>query len=250
MVAGSPRLGPSAVGGAAGTRPGHARTTRSGWSTADGMPQRGDGRTLAEQVRALERVSPAPRPRRGDHHRRGGARAGARPGEIVLLSGPAGQRGVAGGRRGRRSWWTARTTRRRRTRHRAAEPPAPSPGRATVGGSSVALAGDSGARGAGDGPARTGDPPVQALAHVGGAATLALPGVASGWWTVRRSWTRTSSRRRPAAGVRCGSHRWRAWPVGHRPYVAAACAVLERNRRVTGEVTRSRSAGWVGRAPS
>jgi aerotolerance regulator-like protein len=211
--------------------------------TADRVPQRGDAGTLAEQLRRLE-VSP----RRLDL---GAALTLAgeilapqsKPGEIVLLSdlqatavSPAAiDLPLLVGR--------------------PAEPSPPNVGVARLetgtqpwssdgGRVVVSLAGDSGT--AVPVTTRIGQrPPVQALAHAGGAASLALPGAAAGWWTVEAELAPDEFRLddRRLGVVRVAPVARATWDTGSR-YIAAAGEVLASNRRVTGgdEVTFGRLA--------
>ena len=199
--------------------------------TADGIPQRGDAGALRARLEALD-VSP---------HRLdlGGAltlardvlAAESRPGEITLLSdvqasaispAQAGAPVIVG---------------------RPAAPPPPNVGIADVqtgpqpwsvdgGRVSVRLAGDSGL--AVPLTARLADRPArQALGHVGGAATLSLPGVPSGWWTLTAELgpdeLRADDQR--IGVVRVAPVARVAWDSTSR-YVAAACEVLASNRRI------------------
>ncbi len=206
--------------------------------TADAVPQRGDAQALGEQVRGL-----AVSPRRLDL---GAALSLAsevlapesKPGEIVLLSdlqatavSPAEVTAplVIG---------------------RPAEPPPPNAGIARVqtgaqpwssdgGRVVVAVAGDSGA--AVPVTTRIGQRPGrQALAHAGGAATLMLPGVGPGWWTVEAELAPDELRLddHRVAVVRVAPVARAAWDTNSR-FVAAAGEVLASNRRLArgGEVT-------------
>jgi hypothetical protein len=199
--------------------------------TADGIPQRGDAATLDARLDALD-VSP---------HRldlgaaltlaRDVLAADPRPGEAVLLSdmqasavssADPGAPVLVG---------------------RPDAPPPPNAGIAQVqtgaqpwsgdgGRVSVVLAGDSGL--AVPLTARLAErPPRQALGHVGGAATLALPGVPSGWWTLTAELgpdeLRADDRR--IGVVRVAPVARVAWDSASR-YVAAACEVLAANRRI------------------
>ncbi|HEX2219808.1 MAG TPA: BatA and WFA domain-containing protein [Gemmatimonadales bacterium] len=199
--------------------------------TADGVPQRGDPRTLTSQLDALE-ISP----RRLDLGSavilaRDVLGTDQRPGEIVLLSdlqasavSPAdpGVPLLVG---------------------RPDAPPPPNVGIARMetgaqpwsgegGRVSLALDGDSGLAVALT--ARLGSrPPRQALGRAGSAVTLQLPGAPSGWWTLvaelapdelRADDQRTGVVRiAPVARVR--------WDTASR-HVAAACEVLAANRRI------------------
>jgi hypothetical protein len=215
--------------------------------TADGIPQRGDAGTLTAQLDALG-VSP---------HRldlgaaltlaRDVLAADPRPGDVALLSdmqasavSPAqpGAPVLVG---------------------RPDVPPPPNVGIAEVqtgaqpwsgdgGRVNVMLAGDSGP--AVPLTARLAErPPRQALGHVGGAATLALPGVPSGWWTLTAELgpdeLRADDRR--IGVVRVAPVARVAWDSASR-YVVAACEVLAANRRIArgDEVTF----GHLGRGSS
>ena len=231
VVAGSPRL--AQLRSAAREVLARATPEDAVWLiTAEGVPQRGDSRALADQDGAL-----AVSPRRLDLGAAITAADGvlapeSRRGGIVLLTDL------------QASAVTRAEPRVPLVVGRPSDPPPPNAGIARLatgaqpwssdgGRITVTLAGDSGAavplvawldrR-----------PQRQALAHVGGAATLALPGAPSGWWTVtaeldpdelRSDDQRISAVRIAAvAGVSCSA--------GER-YVAAACGVLESNRRIT-----------------
>ncbi len=211
--------------------------------TADGVPVRGDARQLADQLRRLEASS-----RRLDLGAALGLAAevlGAesRPGEIALLSDlqasavsaaevtvplvvgrpsapPPLNAGIARLETGAQPWSTDGS-------------------RVTVG-----LVGDSGT--AVPVTARIGDRPGrQALAHVGGAATLALPSVPAGWWTVEAELAADELRLddRRVAAVRVAPVARVEWDSASR-YVATAAGVLEANRRIVrgDEVTFGRLA--------
>jgi hypothetical protein len=199
--------------------------------TADGTPQRGDVGALTAQLDALD-VSP---------HRldlgtaltlaRELVASDSRPGEVVLLSdlqasavspAPAGAPALIG--------------------RPEADPPAnvgiaevqpgAQPWSVDGGRVSVVLVGDSGL--AVPLTARLGErPPRQALGHAGGAATLALPGVPSGWWTLTAELgpdeLRADDRR--IGVVRVAPVARVSWDSASR-HVAAACEVLAANRRI------------------
>ena len=231
VVAGSPRL--AQLRSAAREVLARATPEDAVWLiTAEGVPQRGDSRALADQVGAL-----AVSPRRLDLGAAITAANGvlapeSRRGGIVLLTDL------------QASAVTRAEPRVPLVVGRPSDPPPPNAGIARLatgaqpwssdgGRIMVSLAGDSGA--AVPLVARLDRRPQrQALAHVGGAATLALPGAPSGWWTVtaeldpdelRSDDQRISAVRIAAvAGVSCSA--------GER-YVAAACGVLESNRRIT-----------------
>ena len=230
VVGGAPRM--TAIREAARVVLARATADDALWLlTADGIPQRGDARSLETQLAALE-VSP----QRLDL---GAAVALARdvlatdtrPGEIVLLSdlqasavSPADPGGAL-------------------LVGRPADPPPPNVGIARVetgaqpwssdgGRVQVALAGDSGL--AVPLTARLAErPPRQALGHAGSAATLALPGVPSGWWILTAELgpdeLRADDRR--LGVVRVAPVARVAWDSATR-YVAAACDVLVANRRI------------------
>jgi hypothetical protein len=211
--------------------------------TADGTPRRGDLRALGEQVGAL-----TPSSRRLDL----GAAIGlagellasdSRPGEMVLLTdlqasavspasptvpllvgrpedAPPPNVGVVGLNTGSQPWSS-------------------DGGRITV-----MLDGDSGASVPVSG--RLGERPArQTLAHVGGATTLALPGVASGWWSVTAALDPDELRMddRRVGVVRVAPVARVSWDTASR-YIAAACEVLLANRRIArgDEVTLGRLA--------
>ena len=231
MVAGSPRL--AQLRSAAREVLARATPEDAVWLiTAEGVPQRGDSRALTDQVSAL-----ALSPRRLDL---GAAITAAdevlapesRPGGIVLLTDL------------QASAVTPAQPKVPLVVGRPSDPPPPNAGivRLATGAQpwssdggriTVSLAGDSGA--AIPLVARLDRRPQrQALAHVGAAATLALPGAPSGWWTVtaelgpdelRADDQRIGAVRVAAvAGVGCSAAD---------RYVAAACAVLQANRRIT-----------------
>jgi len=210
---------------------------------ADGVPRRGDRRTLLDGVAALP-VSP----RRVDLGSAlglaGEVLAGeSRPGEIALLTdlqasavSPADLQVplVVG---------------------RPDEPPprnvgiarletGPQPWSADGGRLTVSLIGDSGA--GTPVTARVGNrPPRQALVHVGGAAVLPVAGLTAGWWEADAELDpdelRVDDRR--VAVVRVAPVARVNWESASR-YVAAACEVLESNRRIARgtEVTLGRLA--------
>ena len=199
--------------------------------TADGVPLRGDPSQLGEQLRSLG-VS-ARRLDLGEALRLAGEVLGAepRPGEIVLLSdlqatavGPAAVSVpiVIG---------------------RPEDPPPPNAGIARLetgaqpwssdgGRLVVALDGDSG--NAVPVSARIGDRPGrQALVHTGGAASVALPAVPAGWWTVEAELAADELRLddRRVGAVRVAPVARVRWDSASR-YIATAAGVLEANRRI------------------
>ena len=231
MVAGSPRLARLQAAGRGVLA--RARPEDAVWLlTAEGIPQRGDRRALADQVSALD-VSPR-RLDLGEAITLAGQVLApeTRPGEIVLLSdlqasavSPADSRvPLLVGRPGDPPPPNAGIVRLAT----GAQPWSGDGGRVTI-----SLAGDSG-------PAvplvaqLDRRPGRQALAHIGAAATIALPGAPSGWWTV--------SAELDPDELRADDHRVGAvrvapvarvdWDSAGR-FVAAACAVLEANRRIT-----------------
>ncbi|MGI9041887.1 MAG: BatA domain-containing protein [Gemmatimonadales bacterium] len=211
--------------------------------TADGMPRRGDRQTLREQLDAL-----AVSPRRLDL---GSALAlagevlapEARPGEVVLLTDL------------QASALSPAQVSVPLVVGRFEEPPPPNVGIARLetgpqpwssqgGRVALVLAGDSGA--AVPLSARIGDRPArQALAQVGGTATLALPGVPSGWWTVAAELDPDELRLDDSrvGVVRVAPVARVAWDSGSR-FIAAACEVLASSGRIArgGEVTLGRLA--------
>nr|MBA2458629.1 BatA domain-containing protein [Gemmatimonadales bacterium] len=242
VVSGSTRL--SELVGAARQVLGRATPDDALWLvTAEAVPQRGDARALGEQLQTL-----AVSPRRldlGAALTLAGEILGAqsRPGEVVLLSDlqasavspaeltvplaigrpsdpPPPNAGLAGLATGAQPW--------------------SSDGGRVV----VTVAGDSGApvpvtTRIGQRPAR------QALAHAGGAATLALTGVPPGWWIVEAELAPDELRLddRRVGVVRVAPVARAAWDSASR-FVAAAGEVLASNRRVArgSEVTIGRLA--------
>ena len=199
--------------------------------TADGVPLRGDPGQLGDQLRSLG-VS-ARRLDLGAVLLVAGEILGAetRPGEIVLLTdlqasavGPA-------------------TVTTPLVVGRPTETPPPNAGIARLetgaqpwssdgGRLLVALDGDSGT--AVPVSARIGDRPSrQALAHTGGAASLSLPAVPAGWWTVEAELAADELRLddRRIGAVRVAPVARVRWDTASR-YVATAAGVLEANRRI------------------
>jgi hypothetical protein len=76
-------------------------------------------------------------------------------------------------------------------------------------------------------------PPRQALAHVGGATSLTLPGAPSGWWELSAELDPDELRAddRRVIAVRVAPVARVDWDSGGK-YVAAACEVLASNRRI------------------
>jgi hypothetical protein len=97
---------------------------------------------------------------------------------------------------------------------------------------SVTLVGDSGP--AVPLSARLGNrPPRQALAHVGGAVSLNLPGAASGWWTLSAALDPDELRAddQRVTAIRVAPVARVDWDSTSR-FIAAACEVLASNRRI------------------
>jgi len=231
VVAGSPRL--AHLQDAARRVLARATPEDAVWLiTAEAIPQRGDSRALADQVAVL-RVSP----RRLDLGEAVTLAAEvlapeSRPGEIVLLSDL--QASAVSPAEPRVPLLVGRPE----------DPPPPNAGivRLATGAQpwsgdggrvTVALAGDSGA--AMPLMAQLGRRPGrQALVHVGGAATIALPGAPSGWWTVSAELDPDELRAddRRVGAVRVAPVARANWDSAGR-FVAAACAVLETNRRIS-----------------
>ncbi|MBA3495672.1 MAG: BatA domain-containing protein [Gemmatimonadales bacterium] len=210
---------------------------------ADGVPRRGDPETLIEQVGALT-VSPRRLDLGAALGVAGEILAGAsRPGEIALLTDL--QASALAPAELRVPLVVGRP---------AAPPPAnvgisrmetgPQPWGAAGGRLVVALAGDSG--GATPVSARLGARPSrQALARVGGAAILAVSGVPSGWWSAEAELDPDELRLddHRVGVVRVAPVARVDWDSSSR-FAAAACEVLEANRRITRgtEVTLGRLA--------
>jgi hypothetical protein len=120
----------------------------------------------------------------------------------------------------------------------------PQPWGADGGRLTVFLVGDSG--GGTPVSARLGTRPArQALAHVGGSAVLAIPGAPAGWWSADAELSPDELRLddRRVTVVRVAPVARVDWDSTSR-FVAAACQVLEANRRITrgDEVTLGRLA--------
>jgi aerotolerance regulator-like protein len=242
VVSGSPRL--AQLQAAARQVLGRATPDDALWLlTADGVPRRGDRQTLLDQVAVLP-VSPRRLDLGAALGVAGEVLAGeSRPGEISLLTdlqasavSPAELRVplVVG---------------------RPDDPPpanvgiarletGPQPWGADGGRLTVYLVGDSG--GGTPVSARLGTRPArQALARAGGAAVLAIPGAPSGWWNADAELgpdeLRLDDRR--IGVVRVAPVARVDWDSTGR-FVAAACEVLEANRRIARgrEVTLGRLA--------
>ncbi len=211
--------------------------------TADGVPRRGDRQVLLDQVGALTVSS-----RRVDL----GAALGlageilaseSRPGEIALLTDL--QASAASPAELRVPLVVGRPE---------VPPPAnvgiarletgPQPWGSDGGRLTVSLVGDSGGGTAVS--ARLGTRPArQALAHVGGSAVLAMAGVPTGWWSADAELDPDELRLddHRVGVVRVAPVARVDWDSASR-FVAAACEVLEANRRITRgrEVTLGRLA--------
>ncbi len=211
--------------------------------TADGLPQRGDRQALLDQMGALTVSS-----RRLDL----GAALGlagevlaseSRPGEIALLTDL--QASAVSPAESRVPLVVGRPE---------SPPPAnvgiarletgPQPWGLGGGRLTVSLVGDAGGRTAVS--ARLGTRPVrQALAHAGGAAALAMPGMPTGWWSAEAELDPDELRLddRRVGVVRVAPVARVDWDSASR-FVAAACEVLEANRRIARgrEVTLGRLA--------
>jgi hypothetical protein len=208
---------------------------------ADGVPQRGDRQALLDQVGGLT-VSPRRLDLGAGLGVAGDVLAGdARPGEIMLLSDL------------QASALSPAELRVPLVVGRPEEPPpanvgiarletGPQPWSADGGRLTVSLAGDSG--GGAPVTARLGArPPRQALAHVGGAAVLAVPGTPTGWWTADAELDPDELRLddRRVGVVRVAPVARVNWDSTGR-FVVAACEVLSANRRIArgNEVTLGR----------
>jgi hypothetical protein len=199
--------------------------------SADGVPRRGDPASLGDQVARLN-VSP-------ERLDLGGAlrlardvlASDSRPGEIVLLSDL--QASAVSPAEIASPLLVGRAT--------APPPPntgvgrldlGPQPWSSDGGRIAVALVGDSGpplplSASIGNRPAR------QALLRVGGAASLNLPGLPSGWWpvTVQLDPDELRIDDRRVGVVRVAPVARATWDPQDR-FIAAACQVLEANRRL------------------
>jgi len=214
--------------------------------SADGIPRRGDPVTLADQVSRLS-VSPR-RLDLGEALRlaREVLASESRPGEIVLLSDL--QASAVSPAEVSTPLLVGRIT--------ASPPPntgigrlelGPQPWSSDGGRIAVALVGDSGpplplSASIGNRPAR------QALIRVGGIASLNLPAVPSGWWAVTVQLDPDELRMddRRVGVVRVAPVARVTWNPQDR-FIAAACQVLEANRRLArgDEITLGRL-GRVG----
>jgi hypothetical protein len=242
VVAGATRL--SQLQGAARQALGRATPDDALWLVAaDGGPRRGDRQALLADVDALPVSS-----RRLDLGAAlgvaGAVLAGeARPGEIALLTDL------------QASAVSASDVRVPLVVGRPNEPPpanvgiarletGPQPWSADGGRLTVSLAGDSGA-GTPVTASLGARPPRQALAHVGSGAVLSIAGVAPGWWDAEAELDPDELRidDRRIAVVRVAPVARVNWDSASR-FVAAACEVLESNRRIArgGEVTVGRLA--------
>jgi len=215
--------------------------------SADGIPRRGEPQTLMEQVGRMG-VSPQ-RLDLGEAVRlaRDVLASDSRPGEIVLLSDLQAS-----------AVSPAELTIPLLVGRSSAPPPAntgiarldlgPQPWSSDGGRITVALVGDSGpplplSASIGNKPAR------QALLRVGGNASLNLPGMPAGWWVVKAQLDpdelRIDDRREGV--VRVAPVARVTWDPRDR-FIAAACQVLETNRRLArgDEITFGR----LGRAGS
>ena len=211
--------------------------------TADGLPRRGDRQALLDQVAALpvspRRLDLGRRARRG----RGGPRRRVASGRDRAAHRPPGHRRLPGRpSRAARGGSAGRAAARQRRDRTARDRPA-AMGRRRRAAHGV-LVGDSG--GGTPVSARLGTRPArQALAHVGGAAVLAIPGVSSGWWNADAELDPDELRidDRRVGVVRVAPVARVNWDAASR-YVAAACEVLEANRRIGrgSEVTLGRLA--------
>lgn len=199
--------------------------------TADAIPRRGDRVTLSQLLDAM-RISPR-RLQLGSAIDLAGEVLApeSRPGEIVLLTDLQA---------------SALSAARPRAPLVVGRPESPAPPNAGVGdiatGSqpwsvdggrvTVTLVGDSGI--AVPITARLGNrPPRQVLGHVGGAISLAVPGAASGWWTLTADLDPDEFRLddRRVAAVRIAPVARVNWDSSSR-YISAACEVLASNRRI------------------
>jgi hypothetical protein len=240
VVAGATRL--SQLQGAARQVLARATPDDALWLlAADGVPRRGDRQALLDAMDALP-VSPRRLDLGAALGLAGDVLAGEpRPGEITLLTDL------------QASAVSAASVRVPLVVGRPDGPPPPNVGIARVetgpqpwsaagGRLTVWLAGDSGA--GTPVTARLGTrPPRQALAHVGSGAVLAMPGVPPGWWDADAELDPDELRidDRRVSVVRVAPVARVNWDSASR-FVAAACEVLESNRRIArgGEVTLGR----------
>jgi hypothetical protein len=240
VVAGSPRL--TQLQAAARQVLARATPDDALWLlTADGVPRRGDRQTLLDQVATLP-VSPRRLDLGAALGVAGEVLAGeSRPGEISLLTdlqasavSPAEVRvPLVVGRPDQPAPANVGIARLET---------GPQPWGGDGGRLTVWLVGDSG--GGRPVSARLGTrPPRQALASVGGAAVLAIPGAPSGWWNADAELDPDELRLddRRIGVVRVAPVARVDWDSTGR-FVAAACEVLEANRRIArgSEVTLGR----------
>jgi len=240
VVAGATRL--SQLQGAARQVLGRATPDDALWLlAADGVPRRGDRRALLDEVGALP-VSPRRLDLGAALGLAGDVLAGeSRPGEITLLTDLQASAVSAADLHvplvvGRPDGPPPRNVGIARLET------GPQPWSADGGRLTVWLAGDSGA--GTPVTARLGNrPPRQALARVGSGTVLAIPGVAPGWWDADAELDPDELRidDRRVAVVRVAPVARVNWDSASR-FVAAACEVLESNRRIArgGEVTLGR----------
>jgi hypothetical protein len=199
--------------------------------SADGLPRRGDGQALADEVGSLS-VSPRRLDLGAALRVAGDILLGdSRPGEIMLLTDL------------QASALSPAAVRVPLVVARPDEPPpanvgiarletGPQPWSSDGGRLTITLVGDSG--GGRPVTARLGARPGrQALAHVGGSAVLSIPGAPSGWWSADAALDPDELRMddRRIGVVRVAPVARVAWDSASR-FVAAACEVLEANRRI------------------
>ena len=230
VVGGSPRL--AQLRSAAKSVLARATPDDAIWLlTADGIPQRGDAEALGARLDALD-LSPT---RLDLGAALGLARdvlaAESRPGEIALLSDVQAS-AVSPARPGAPVIVGRPEVPPPPNAGIAEVQPGPQPWSVDGGRVSVRLVGDSGL--AVPLTARLGErPPRQALGPVGGAASLSLPGVPGGWWTLVAELAPDELRAddRRIGVVRVAPVARVAWDSASR-YIAAACEVLAANRRI------------------